>query len=464
MKRKYIYYYVLEEHKSKIESQTTFKPELCYQILANCSSITRDKAGYASVPCTKFKSITSTYNQYINYMCTNSMLYVDNDYTYIDTKHDIASTKKYKLREINPSKILKIKATNSKFINEKVRYFTKVKNDKNKTAKKDYLKVVKSNFTTFMNELPIDTIMEHSQNIADVNERMSQFIILDKIKNNNFYFKRNSTNNRLDTNLTNLYNNIKFYNPFNYSNIDISNSQPYFIYILLCNIIQSPYYAADIACNSIINQIVNSNHYKYNTLNINLEELEKYKNWTCTGKFYDNFMSSTGMERKELKDLMFCILYSKPSSYLEDKKIFSNEFPTINAFINDFKENNEYQQFAILLQKIESKIVIDVICPLLVEACIFLVTIHDSWIIKDEDVERALKIIYSVFDTNPNLKVESFNKLRENKIYEFRNNVRKLKNKHKKSKYENTMILLKNRDKKRYINLLKNSNKKIEQY
>lgn len=458
MEKKHIYYYVLQEHKTKIEAQTIFKPEICYQILSNCTTTIKSKDGYASVPYTKFKSIISNYSQYINYLCTNNMLYVDNEYTYIDAKHDISSTKGYKLREVNYSKIVKIEATNSNFVTEKTRYFAKIKNDKNKTAKKDYLKVMKSNFITFMKELPIDTIMEDAQNIFDVNERMTQFIMLDKVKNNNFYFKRNSTNNRLDTNLTNLKNNVKYYNPNNYIIIDISNCQPFFLYLLLYNIIPSPYYATDIACNYNINQIVNSNHFNYNTSNINLDELEKFKDWVCSGKFYDNFINKTGKDRQELKDLMFCILYSKSSSYLNDKKIFSNEFPTIAAFIDDFKENNGYKQFSILLQKIEARIVLDVICPLLVAAGVFIVTIHDSWIVKCEDVSKTLDIINSVFDVKPNLKLEMFDDFREDKIYEFRNNIRKLKHTKRNFKFANPMIVIKSNDKQRYSNLLKYPN------
>jgi hypothetical protein len=464
MKRKYIYYYVLEEHKSKIESQTTFKPEICYQILSNCSSTTRSMDGYVSVPQTKLKSITSNYSNYINYMCTNSMLYVDNDYTYITDANKEAKTKSYKLREVRHSQIAKIEAYNNEYISERIQYFNKIKNDKINTSRKDHFHQMKNNFVSFLKELPIDDIIEDAQNIQDVNDRMAQFILLDKIKNNNFYFKRNRTNNRLDSNLTNLFGNIKFYNYNNYTSIDISNSQPFFLYTLINILFNNlPYYVAENGCNYNVYQIVNSSIFKYNITNIDENELDKLRKWTISGKFYDNFVT-IGTTRAEIKDMMFCVLFSKPSSYTKEKELFNKHFPTIAEFINDFKINNWYKNLSILLQRIEARIVLDVICPLMVKAGIFLVTIHDSWIVKTEDVNRAVEIIYSVFDVKPHLKLESFDELRGQKIYEFKNNIRKLKNKHKKSKFVNPMILLKKRDKKRYINLLKFPKEKIGQY
>ena len=53
MKKKNIYYYVLEEHQTKIELQSTYDKEICYQILANFSSPLRDNSGFVSVPAKK---------------------------------------------------------------------------------------------------------------------------------------------------------------------------------------------------------------------------------------------------------------------------------------------------------------------------------------------------------------------------------------------------------------------------
>lgn len=483
MKKKNIYYYVLTEHHQKITSQTTFDKEICYQILANFSSSLRDNSGFVSVPAKKLQSIVYNYAPYITYLIAEKIIYIDNQYE-VGKK-----TRGYKLREVKHSNIIKIDANNSEFIEGRIRYFNKIKNDKINLSKKDHFMEMKNNITTFFKEFPIDEIINDAQTISDVNDRMAQFILLNKIKDNNLYFKRNPTNYRLDTNLTNLAGNIKFYNPNNYTSIDISNSQPYFINLLLQYLIKStntttynnnclpnntftttsitiippPTFTttihndSDMSCNYSIYQILNSSKYIYNTSNINENELNKFNAWTTTGKFYDNFVT-TETTRAEIKDMMFCVLFSKPTSYLKEKELFNKHFPTIAAFINDFKIDNGYEQFAILLQRIEARVVLDLICPLLIAAGIFLVTVHDSWIVKDEDVERAKEIINSVFEIKPNLKLESFNELREAKIHEFKNNIRRLKFEHKKSKFINPMIVLKSNDKNRYFNLFKSSN------
>ncbi|MFZ4398545.1 MAG: hypothetical protein ACOYO1_00810 [Bacteroidales bacterium] len=486
MEKKHIYYYVLREHKTKIEAQTKFKPEICYQILASFSSTIRNNDGFVLVPAKKLQSIVYNYTPYINYLINEKIIYVDNQYQ-VGGK-----TRGYKLREIMHSDIIKIEATNTKFITDRIKCFNKNKNDKNNLSRTDHFKVMKDNFTTFVKELPIDEIMQDAQNIEDVNEKMAQFILLDKIKDNNLYFKRNTTNYRLDTNLTNLISNIKFYNPNNYTNLDFSNSQIYFLNILLqylikptfnttatnnnntylhnttltntnnTNTLQSfttttfPHNDSEKLCNYSINQILNSRKFSYNTSIIDNNELDKFSQWTTSGRFYDNFVSA-GTNRAEIKEMMFCVLFSKPSSFAKEKKIFSDEFPTINAFINDFKNNNGYKHFSILLQKIEARIVLDVICPLLVAAGIFIVTVHDSWIVKNDDVSKAIDIIYSVFDIKPHLKIESFDDMREQKIYEFKNNIRRLKIRHKKFNYGNPMIPLKKQDKKRFANLMRHT-------
>jgi hypothetical protein len=323
---------------------------------------------------------------------------------------------------------------------------------------------MRDDLVQFCKEIEIDKAMEDAQCIIDPAQRISQFSILDYIKQGHYYFKRNKTNNRLDTNLTNLKSCIKFYNPGNYCDLDFSNAQPFFLFTLLNtlainnkevdkekktevyeNIIYkgNTHYDIETRDNYHINQLLNLGKYKIDVSMMNPDELSKYKEWTTSGLFYDNFITED-KTRRELKDMMFLVLFSKTTSYKNLKEPFEQEFPTISQFINNFKQQNGYVSFAILLQKIEACMVLDVICPILVQSGIFVVTIHDCFIVKRNDVAITKKIINSAFNILPDIKIEVFDEVREYKIYEFRHNTTQ---KHKKFNKKNIKEIVNHTDK-----------------
>jgi len=420
MKKKGIYYYVTEEHKIKIEKQSYFDNQILYELLSNFTSVIRDEDDFVLVPSHKLQNITHDYKSHLNFLLTNKIIFIDNEYE-IDKK-----CKGYKLREEIKSNVLKIEVENIRFQKEKIAFFNS-KKDKFKTkTRTEHFSKMKIDFKNFVKEIQIEEVMNDIQNINNINERVAQFKALDSIKNNELYFHRNKTNNRLDTNLTNLNSNIKFYNNNNYTQIDISNSQPLF----LLNIIK------EIRNNTILhnvstNTIGGSDNQKDNSGDfclkeaflINEKELSKFEKWVCEGMFYDNFIKNKNIlnkdeylnERNKIKKMMMCVLFSKTSSYQKEKMMFKKEFEGINNYINTFKEKNGYNQFSIMLQKIEAFKVLDVICKDLIENNISVVTIHDSFIVKEEEKEKAFKIICSHFKTIPHFKFENFNEVREEK-------------------------------------------------
>jgi ankyrin repeat protein len=113
-----------------------------------------------------------------------------------------------------------------------------------------------------------------------------------------------------------------------------------------------------------------------------------------------------------IKDMMFCIFYSKNGSYNKEKTIFKSIFPTIMSYIEDEKKD-KHNEFAIRLQKIESKICIDVICKELDNENIKYFTIHDAWLVDKNDVDKTTKIIINMFYKNfsrrPEMKIEKIN-------------------------------------------------------
>lgn len=106
---------------------------------------------------------------------------------------------------------------------------------------------------------------------------------------------------------------------------------------------------------------------------------------------------------------MFCIFYSKNTSYKKEKAIFKNIFPTINQWIVDQKANN-HNALAIKMQKFESRICIDNICGQLDSDNIKYYTIHDAWLVDKNDIYNTIKVIGKCFletyKTKPKLKTQ----------------------------------------------------------
>lgn len=187
------------------------------------------------------------------------------------------------------------------------------------------------------------------------------------------YYKRNKTNGRIDTNLTNLSSDLRQfiigYEDMVY--LDLKNAQPVLFNILLKE------------------HLINA------TEDLKKEINQYFKN-TINGNWYEHLQELYGITREESKDLWMKVAYSKNKSYRDDKKVFKDTYPNIYKIISSYKIKN-HADFAIKLQKIESDIFIDKICRKLVEKEIIPFTIHDAVIVNKKDKETSLKIMESVF-------------------------------------------------------------------
>ncbi len=228
--------------------------------------------------------------------------------------------------------------------------------------------------------------LKHANNditdfLKEFNKITSQFnylyMSIHAIKDGQLFFNQNDTNNRIDTNLTSLKSELKQFiiSSSNLVQIDIINSQPFLLSIIL-------------------KEEKNSS--------IDRKELIKYTNWTRKGLFYEKFTEeyikkyNCKISRKEIKELMFCIFYSKNESYVKQKGIFKNIFPTISHWIQQQKLQN-HNTLAIKMQKFESEICIDKICNELDMQKIKYYTIHDAWLVSQEYVNATIHIIENCF-------------------------------------------------------------------
>jgi hypothetical protein len=206
--------------------------------------------------------------------------------------------------------------------------------------------------------------------------------------NKSLRFNRNDTNKRLDTNLTNMASDLRKFilGVENMSYLDLSNSQP-----VLFNIILKSY------------------------LDTVSDELKKEIRWyseiTLSGQWYECLQKLYNLSRDECKQIWMQIAYSENDHYLQVKKVFKAGFPEIYSLIEKIKQVN-YEQFAIELQLIESKIFIDEICRELVNQNIIPYTMHDGLLVPIEHEQKTLDIMSSILKSHlgavPKIKVENF--------------------------------------------------------
>ena len=204
--------------------------------------------------------------------------------------------------------------------------------------------------------------------------RMNSIFAIDNGKiNKSLRFNRNSTNNRLDTNLTNLASDLK---PFivgweDMVYLDLKNSQP----VLFNTVLKELY----IKGSSVLKS-----------------EIDNYRKATFAGKWYEELMTIFEADRDSCKEIWMCIAYSQNKSYQNYKKPFKKAYPEIYKIIESIK-SSDYKNFAISLQKLESEIFIDKICKLLVAVDIIPFTVHDALIVKKSDQDQTLQIMENVF-------------------------------------------------------------------
>ncbi len=210
----------------------------------------------------------------------------------------------------------------------------------------------------------------------------SYFISLSAIQDGDLFFRKNKTNGRIDTNLTSLKAELKQFIIQDLWQIDIVNSQPFFLLL------------------DILTHTPSSTSPYVGTF---LKEVEKYESWVSQGLFYEKFEyqylihHQKSVTRREIKNMLFCIFYSQNNSYLPLKKVFASIFPNIMEYIHQ-RKSRKHNELAIQMQRLESDMCIETICEQLDINNILYYTIHDAWLVNQEDVQRTIEIIEEYFD------------------------------------------------------------------
>lgn len=259
----------------------------------------------------------------------------------------------------------------------------------------------------WINTVPSDEVKKYSYRTSIIQLQDKRFR----------YFKRNSTNQRLDTNLTNLKSEIRQFIKGDFVSIDLKNSQPFFLSQLLNNIINLAHSTLcyrnrviDISVSFGIRTLQSISLINQKGKNSNLVNLRLFENSVLKGNLYDDFIKKypEDITRKEVKNIMFKVLFSRNVIYKnnsrfipfkKEKEIFANVFPSVYEAVEKLK-SKDHRKLAIYLQKLESYIFIDCIAKELVNNGIIPITIHDSMIVKFEDKNKAIEIMENVFLKN----------------------------------------------------------------
>jgi hypothetical protein len=257
------------------------------------------------------------------------------------------------------------------------------------------------------------------ENEAQKENRLIYFMMLNNFNDKRFrYFKRNKTNNRLDTNLTNLKSELRQFIKGDYVSIDLKNSQPFFLSMLLQSIVQDNSINRCCLLDNFtliktfgikaFKSISKVRHFEENAF---LANLSMYSVEVLNGTLYDNIIEKykgEALTRKQIKDIMFKVLFSSNNCiingrlfypYKKEKEIFASVYPSVYEIIEILKANNN-SLLPIYLQRLESYIFIDCIAKKLVENNIIPLTIHDSVIVQIAKTNETLEIMNDVFNEN----------------------------------------------------------------
>ena len=229
-----------------------------------------------------------------------------------------------------------------------------------------------------------------------------------RIDNGEIYYSIDSTSERFHSNVTNLSKDLRPFLRVNDEpliNLDIRNSQPYLSTIVLTN----PGKVAEFAKNHKLKKLLR-------TLNVpQNRDVKEYVDLVVSGKLYEFFMdkfreSGFDLDRDQTKKQICIMLFSgnwMPKNRIKRccKEIFIDCFPTVHKIFEHLRgwEKGKdrfvnYKRFSILLQKIESHLILNLILKRVrrEHPGVVVLTIHDCLMVgkkSNSEIENIHRIM-----------------------------------------------------------------------
>jgi len=370
--------------------------------------------GFVRLHSEILQSYVHDYKRYLNYLKDNNIIEVNNQYI-VGTK-----CRGYRFTKEYDSVV--------------VEYEIEIKNQRRRKYKGGTLKEARILFdhkyiTKWIEHITIDygaakeyldsQLINCGENKTKkiLNSYNSGIISISRIADKEFYISIDNTSQRLHTNLTNLNSELRKFISFQFKpliSFDIKNSQLY----LFLSLLKSSFYSRGKGFN--INQL-NIGSIRFSEIKkiseratIMLENLQNTSNildinfftkLVSGGQLYDYLaLESQKREikdtsnREKAKNAVFVLIFSndkrwklRPSRF---KQLFIELFPNVYELFKIIKMDH-HNSLAIILQRIESYLVIDIICKKIarIDSNIPLYTIHDSIATTDEYTGQVEKII-----------------------------------------------------------------------
>lgn len=227
-----------------------------------------------------------------------------------------------------------------------------------------------------------------------------------RILNGDIFYSIDTTSKRFHSNVTNLDKDLRQYLRINGErlvNADIKNSQPYLSTIILTNPGKVSWMTENPAFALLLQTLKVSTN----------QDVKNYISLVISGQLYEFLMDEFRKERMNLsryetKKQVLRILFASNRMPKEEvnrkcRQIFVSDFPTVHRIFSKVRghdKGNKFQnfkRFSILLQRIESYLMLDVILKRIYKELpkVIAITIHDSVMtgILTNDVEAVRKII-----------------------------------------------------------------------
>jgi hypothetical protein len=242
------------------------------------------------------------------------------------------------------------------------------------------------------------------------------YIQLESIRTGDLYSGRNEINYRLDTSITNLSGILDSYlildgKPMKH--FDLANSQFIILSTLISQILQGKgelinllkkHFVGDRAKFlehlNCLSGVINSENIK--------EDFKRFHEASAIGKVYDDFARSAKIDRDDAKKAFFLIAFGDINLKGRLFELFRDTYPSVFEIIQQFKKDmDDFKQFPIFLQAVESCIFIDELLPLLFKKGLSPLSKHDSILLKSTEAilgEMAIKKILDKVLVNYKIK------------------------------------------------------------
>lgn len=314
----------------------------------------------------KLKSVYgANYNFYIKYLIEKQFIYLYKNYSVGLKSKCFRLTEQAKSVNYTSKKINIPKKLNDKILKVNNNVYTIDTSIKNILIKNLYdIDIDYDGASKWINENIDINDLSHTSNMSSIT----------KINNKDLHYSFD-TFGRLHTNFTNLKkeirNNFLSINNNKLTEIDITNSQPFFLYIFMKN--------------------------------KGFENFEGFDLDVKNGRIYDNFLqhvTDENITRKQIKVKIYSVLFG----YNYDNKwnnLFRNLYPNVYDWIVKYKQDNKnHKIISHELQGLESDFIFNDLIPSIihVNSEIKFITIHDSIMIENIYCDEVKKIFLRRFE------------------------------------------------------------------